>query len=202
MNEVYEAEGKSDLPCDLEDIIWRVQIIRENELVPAKELLQFGLADNAAISVPTEIGPECISFFTDGSGDFQNDSDARLSAWSVVMCRGNLEQCVVHFRQMRATRKIPPCFQVVATSQTSGEQSVPRAELEAVVTALEAYRGQQFTLIVRALSRSGKQEEPGNPKANQPHSPWHVDPVVFRLKGPKANQDLSCSQLGNQPQNR
>ena len=37
-----------------------------------------------------------------------------------------------------------------------------------------------------------KQEEPGNPKANQPHSPWHVDPVVFRLKGPKANQDLSC----------
>ena len=46
-----------------------------------------------------------------------------------------------------------------------------------------------------------KQEEPGNPKANQPNSPRHVDPVVFRLKGPKANQDLSCSQLGNQPQN-
>ena len=39
-----------------------------------------------------------------------------------------------------------------------------------------------------------KQEEPGNPKANQPNSPRHVDPVVFRLKGPKANQDLSCSQ--------
>ena len=47
-----------------------------------------------------------------------------------------------------------------------------------------------------------KQEEPGSPKANQPHSPWHVDPVLFRLKGPKANQDLSCSQLGNQPQNK
>ena len=52
------------------------------------------------------------------------------------------------------------------------------------------------------LGGSPKQEEPGNPKANQPHSPWHVDPVVFRPKGPKANQDLSCSQLGNQPQNR
>ena len=43
-----------------------------------------------------------------------------------------------------------------------------------------------------STSTSAKQEEPGNPKANQPHSPWHVDPVVFWLKGPKANQDLSC----------
>ena len=57
------------------------------------------------------------------------------------MCRGNLAQCVEHFRQMRATKRIPPSFQIVATSQTSGEQSVPRAELEAVVKALEAYPG-------------------------------------------------------------
>ena len=55
---------------------------------------------------------------------------------------------------------------------------------------------------INEQQRSKKQEEPGNPKANQPNSPRHVDPVVFRPKGPKANQDLSCSQLGNQPQNR
>ena len=55
------------------------------------------------------------------------------------MCRGSQEQCASHFGQMRADRKIPPCFQVVATSQTSGEQSVPSTELEAVVNALEAY---------------------------------------------------------------
>ena len=52
MYEVYEAEGRSDLPCDQDDPIWRVPIIRENELVPAKELFHFGLADNAAIPVP------------------------------------------------------------------------------------------------------------------------------------------------------
>ena len=41
---------------------------------------------------------------------------------------------------------------------------------------------------VSALAPTEKHEEPGNPKANQPHSPWHVDPVVFRLKGPKAGK--------------
>ena len=57
------------------------------------------------------------------------------------MCRGSIEQCTEHFRQMRATRRIPDCFQIVATAQCSSEQSVPRAELEAAVTALEAYPG-------------------------------------------------------------
>ena len=57
------------------------------------------------------------------------------------MCRGSLEQCIERFQQMRVTRQIPDCFQVVATAQCSSEQSVPRAEFEAVVTALEAYPG-------------------------------------------------------------
>ena len=73
-----------------------------------------------------------------------------------------------------------------------------------------AFRLVVFRLVPLTAPKQGvpykrhthKQEEPGNPKANQPNSPRHVDPIVFRLKGPKANQDLSCSQLGNQPQNR
>ena len=64
------------------------------------------------------------------------------------------------------------------------------------------HHGQKLLPVFSRAVFFWKQEEPGNPKANQPHSPWHVDPVVFRLKGPKANQDLSSSQLGNQPQNR
>ena len=71
-----------------------------------------------------------------------------------------------------------------------------------VVVMVVVVVGVPVVVVVAPGHPPPKQEEPGNPKANQPHSPWHVDPVVFRLKGPKENQDLSFSQLGNQPQNR
>ena len=141
MQEDYEVEGKSDLPCAQDDPIWRVPITREHESVPAKELLQFTPTPVTFAEIQTEIEPECINLFTDGSGEYQTDPDARLSTWSVVMCRGSIEECVEKFRQARCARKIPNCFQILATAQSSGEQTVPRAELEAVVNALEAYPG-------------------------------------------------------------
>ena len=110
-------------------------------LVSMKEFLHYTTTAVAVRPIPTELGPGKIRFFTDGSGAYQTDLDARLSAWSVVMCRGSIEQCIEHFQRMRVTRQIPDCFQVVATAQCSSEQSVPRAELEAVVAALEAYPG-------------------------------------------------------------
>ena len=141
MQEDYEVEGKSDLPCVPDDPIWRVPIIREHESVPAKELLQFTPTPVTFARIQIENEPDCINLFTDGSGEHQTDPDARLSTWSVVMCLGSIEECVGKFSQVRRTRKIPNCFQILATAQCSGEQTVPRAELEAVVNALEAYPG-------------------------------------------------------------
>ena len=54
MHDVYSAQSKPNLNCSPDDPIWRVPIVREHELVPAKEFLHFTPTAVEVRPIPTE----------------------------------------------------------------------------------------------------------------------------------------------------
>ena len=62
---------------------------------------------------------------------------ARLSSWAIVLCTAPDNQIDHYTQSFHTSRIIPPCFRVIALAQTRGEQTVARAELQALVVALE-----------------------------------------------------------------
>eukprot|EP00438_Fugacium_kawagutii_P016385 Skav210367 [mRNA] locus=scaffold1357:247789:250977:- [translate_table: standard] len=76
-------------------------------------------------------------FFTDGSLLFPQDKVARIAAYSIVLdlCTTDAER--IHHAHATAGDALPPTFMLLAAARTTGNQSIFRSELFAVVLVCE-----------------------------------------------------------------
>ena len=99
--------------------------------------------------------------FTDGSCDHPAEPLYRQASFAIVYHASvtRHEQCQ-QIREFLETKRIPQTFQVLTTADTVGEQSIPRAELQAVITLLQVpfgidvYTDSQYVIHAFSMVRS------------------------------------------------
>ena len=138
--DVHQSAGRGDIQRDDADAIWRIPVMMQHPDAPAFTFTSEHLSE---ASISPEIvhelrAAEHVAFFVDGSGLRQTSIDGRLSGWSVVACTDTVANALYALRRYQVTQILPSCFRVVALGQTTGAQTVARAELQALVVALEA----------------------------------------------------------------
>ena len=136
--DVHQSAGRCGIQRDDADAIWRIPVMMQHPDAPAFTFTSEHLRE---ASISPEIVHELraaghVTFFVDGSGLGQTSIDGRLSGWSVAACTDTVANALFALR--RYHQIVPSCFQVVALGQTTGAQTVARAELQALVVALEA----------------------------------------------------------------
>lgn len=84
----------------------------------------------------------CVpKFFTDGSCMHSNHPTTRFTGFSVIMDLAVSDDQRIHLaNKYLEDQKFPDALQLVASGKSFSEQSIPRAELQALVTVAEAIR--------------------------------------------------------------
>ena len=141
MQDAYLASDRAAIHPANNDRIWRIPVAVSS---PSAMILQFTSEhlregtineDNLRLLRSIQHPPH---IFVDGSGYHQTSPAARSSGWAIVLSTARAEERENLARQYKQTRVIPSTFKVIAMAQTKGDQTVARAELQAMVIALEA----------------------------------------------------------------
>ena len=131
----------SDINRSAEDSIWRVPVIQRHADAPTyvfiSEHLSPGELPAAGNRWIENAGPNPF-FFIDGSGHNQKVPEARLSTWCIIGCDANETDFPAEHSNYKRTKRMPPCFSILAAGQTQGSQTVARAELTALTLTVEA----------------------------------------------------------------
>ena len=88
-------------------------------------------------TLPPPIGCNKVYLFTDGSAHNTSYPDARLTYWSVVWCHGVSDEAEISAWASLPLAARVATFRVLAQGSTPKAQTVPRAELAAVIWAAQ-----------------------------------------------------------------
>ena len=141
MQDAYLSHDRAAIELEDHNRIWRIPVALNR---PSATLLKFtsehiheGVSSEANLRLLRST-PHTPHIFIDGSGYHQTSRAARSSGWAIVLSTATLHERAGLAREYKSTRVIPPAFKVIAMAQTKGDQTVTRAELQALVVALEA----------------------------------------------------------------